>query len=253
MSGDVVGRLRAAGCVYAEDEATLLLAAASTPRELEDLVVRRISGLPLEHVLGWAEFAGLRIAVDQGVFVPRRRSDLLVRTAADLVRPGAVVTDVCCGSGAVGAALLAARTDITVHACDIDAAAVACARRNLPPESVHLGDLLDALPSWLRGQLDLVVANAPYVPTGEIAMMPPEARDHEPRVALDGGTDGVEVHRRLAAAAPQWLAPDGALLIETGERQAATTEQVLVAAGFRCRTVRDEELDATVVLGVLTG
>src|SRR5690242_795737 len=129
--------------------------------------------MPLEHVLGWAEFAGLRVAVDPGVFVPRRRSELLVRTAADLLRPGAVVVDVCCGSGAIGAALLAAEPAIELHACDVDPVAVACARRNLPAASVHAGDLLEALPRALRGRVDVIVANAPYVPTGQIASMPP--------------------------------------------------------------------------------
>src|SRR5919198_868550 len=105
---EIVSRLRAAGCVFAEDEALLLISAAGSPGELAAMVDRRIAGLPLEHVLGWAEFCGLRIAVDPEVFVPRRRTELLVRQAIALARPGAVVVDLCCGSGAVGAALAAA-------------------------------------------------------------------------------------------------------------------------------------------------
>src|ERR1022692_2349013 len=123
----VVARLRAAGCVFAEDEARLLIAAARTPADLAGLVDRRVAGLPLEHVLGWAEFCGLRIAVDAGVFVPRRRTEFLVGQAAALVspaapsgqapaRPRAVVVDLCCGSGAVGAALVAALHRVELHA-----------------------------------------------------------------------------------------------------------------------------------------
>src|ERR1022692_3801195 len=127
----VVARLRAAGCVFAEDEARLLIAAARTPADLAGLVDRRVAGLPLEHVLGWAEFCGLRIAVDAGVFVPRRRTEFLVREAAAACRPGAVVVDLCCGSGAVGAALAVAVGRVELHATDIDPAAVRCARRNV--------------------------------------------------------------------------------------------------------------------------
>src|SRR5919109_1426055 len=101
----IVARLRAAGCVFAKDEARLLMSAATSPTELAAAVQRRVDGTPLEYVLGWAEFCGLRIAVEPGVFVPRRRTELLVREAVALVRPGAVVVDLCCGSGAVGAAV----------------------------------------------------------------------------------------------------------------------------------------------------
>jgi release factor glutamine methyltransferase len=275
--GTVVARLRAAGCVFAEDEAALLIEAAGSPAELESLVARRVEGLPLEHLLGWAEFAGLRIAVDPGVFVPRRRTELLVAEALALLPSsagaGAVVLDLCCGSGAVGAAIAAAAgttpaaaavakaaaataatasaaAGITVYAADIDPAAVRSARRNLPgPGRVFEGDLYDALPRELRGRIDLLVVNAPYVPTDAIATMPPEARLHEARIALDGGDDGLDVQRRVATDAPHWLSPTGHLLIETSERQAPATAAVFAAAGLHPRIVHDDDLDATVVVG----
>src|SRR5262245_20885961 len=106
-SSAIVTRLRAAGCVFAEDEARLLIATARTPDDLAAMVDRRVAGLPLEHVLGWAEFCGLRIAVDPGVFVPRRRTEFLVRRAVALSGPRAVVVALCCGSGAVAASLAA--------------------------------------------------------------------------------------------------------------------------------------------------
>jgi release factor glutamine methyltransferase len=252
---DVVARLRAAGCVFAEEEAALLVADAGTAAELDDLVSRRVAGLPLEHVLGWAEFCGLRIAVDPGVFRPRRRTELLVTEAAALARRGDVVVDLCCGTAAVGVAMGVMVAGLTVHAADIDPAAVACARRNLEVVGgqVHEGDLYDALPAGLRGGVDLVVVNAPYVPSDEIALLAPEARDHEPRVSLDGGGDGLDVQRLVAADAPEWLVPGGHLLIETSERQAPTTLEAFSSNGFSARIIRSEEPDATVVVGTLGG
>lgn len=257
----IVTLLRSAGCVFAEEEARLLLSEATGPAELALNVRRRAAGMPLEYVLGWAEFAGWRIRLETGVFVPRRRTELLVSQAVALLStsPSAeapVVVDLCCGSGAVGAAVIRALPGVDLHAADIDATAVQCARRNIEPlgGSVHRGDLFEALPSALRGRVRLLAVNAPYVPTEAIRTMPPEARLYEPAISLDGGADGLDFHRRVAAGSIEWLAPEGHLLIETSERQAAGTSAILAAAGFRTETVRSEDLDATVVVGrVLPG
>jgi len=244
----VVARLRAAGCVFAEDEARLLAEAAATPDALTALVDRRVAGLPLEQLLGWAEFCGLRIAVDPGVFVPRRRTELLVREAAALAPSRPVVVDLCCGSGAVGAALAAVLDVAELHAADVDPAAVACARRNLPGASVHAGDLFGALPPDLRGRIDVLAANVPYVPSDAIALMPPEARLHEPREALDGGTDGLAVARRVIDGASSWLARGGSLLFETGVAQVTAAREAVAAGGLVVRVAVDDELGATVVV-----
>ncbi|ROS44981.1 putative protein N(5)-glutamine methyltransferase [Amycolatopsis thermoflava] len=250
MSVDVetvlVSRLRAAGCVFAEDEARLLLEAASGP-ELDALTARRVAGEPLEQVLGWAGFRGLRIHVEPGVFVPRRRTELLVEEAARLAPPRPVAVDLCCGSGALGAALAAELDLAELHAADLDPAAVRCARRNVPGE-VHEGDLYEALPAGLRGRVDLLVVNVPYVPTDAVALMPPEARLHEPQLALDGGADGLDIARRVVAGAPDWLAPGGHLLIETSEPQAPALVRAATGAGLTARTVTSEELDATALV-----
>jgi release factor glutamine methyltransferase len=218
-------------------------------------------------VVGWASFAGIRVLIDPGVFVPRRRSELLVDLVAEIVpdenqvlaaraadfRQGlSIVVDLCCGSGAVGAAIAARLPSAEVHAADVDPAAVACARRNLPVDHVFEGDLYDALPSWLRGRVDVIVANAPYVPSDAIATMPTEARDHEPRVALDGGADGVDLHRRIAASARDWLAPDGRLIIETSRPQADQTAEAMWVAGLLPGVHTDGDLDATAVVGITT-
>lgn len=253
----VASSLRAAGCVFAESEAQLLLAEASSNEELAAWVERRVSGDPLEYILGWAEFCGLRIAVDAGVFVPRRRTELLVEEAVCLLRKvtplGAphVVVDLCAGSGAVGVAIASVVSGVELHAADIDPVAVGCARRNLEPVKgkVHQGDLYSALPAALRGHVQLLAVNAPYVPTSAIETMPPEARMYEPRVSLDGGPDGLDLQRRVIAGAGEWLAPHGCLVLETSERQAAGTAAIMTAAGFANRVVRSEELDGTVVIG----
>jgi release factor glutamine methyltransferase len=259
-----VTRLRAAGCVFAEDEARLLISAARTPAALAAMVDRRAAGQPLEHVLGWAEFCGLRIAVDPGVFIPRRRTEFLVRRAAALARRAAaparqdrappravVVVDLCCGSGAVGAALAAALGQVELHAADIDPAAVRCARRNVAAAGgrVYQGDLYGPLPARLRGRVDILAANVPYVPSGDVGLLPSEARAHEPRVALDGGADGLDVLRRVAAGAPLWLAPGGHLLVETSERQAPLAAEAVGRDGLISRVAHSARLNATVVIG----
>lgn len=260
-TASTVTQLRAAGCVFAEDEAALLADAAESAEQLADMVVRRIAGIPLEHILGWAAFHGGTVIVLPHVFVPRRRTELLVDCAAELIPgPGegqegsvGVILDLCCGSGAVATALARMRTGIRVHATDLDPAAVACARLNLAPLGGHVygGDLFGAVPAKLRGSIDLITANAPYVPSAELVFMPSEARLHEPVVALDGGSDGLVLHRRIAAAAPVWLRRGGALLLETSRAQASDTREILADNGFRTRTVYRPEIDATVVIGQL--
>lgn len=242
-------RLRRAGCVYAEDEAALLVEAAGSPAELERLTRRREAGEPLEPLLGWAAFAGLRVPVAPGVFVPRARTELLAREALAVTADGDVVVELCCGAAALSLVLLAHRRDLELHAADVEPAAVACATANLRGRAqVHAGDLDAALPAPLAGRVAVLAANAPYVPTAEIALMPHEARDHEPAVALDGGGDGLDVLRRVVALAPAWLAPGGHLLFECGERQLDRALALVAAAGLTGRGVEDEELAATVVV-----
>ncbi|WP_371741887.1 putative protein N(5)-glutamine methyltransferase [Herbiconiux sp. VKM Ac-2851] len=337
-TGWVVRALRAGGCVFAEEEAAVVIEAAAGDRgELERLVGERVAGRPLEHLVGWAAFAGLRVVVGPGVFVPRRRTELLVRAAVRDAPDGAVVVDMCCGSGAIGAAIAAygeGRIRLTTDAdgdtvfvpadpggpvdgnagfesvtqggpadgsvvpggidqgnpvhvgvelgavgqsgsadagagveavdrggavdggggfevwgADVEAGAVASARRNLGDGRVFEGDLFEALPAGLRGRVDVMVVNAPYVPSAAIATMPAEARVHEAPIALDGGGDGLDLQRRIVAGAAEWLAGGGRLLIETSEQQASLTAALFEAAGLHPRIERDESSDATVVVG----
>jgi len=269
----LVARLRAAGCVFAEDEAALLVAAAreqtsggsptrpghpgaaTGPVPTEDtlaaLVARRVAGEPLETVLGWVGFAGLRLGVGPGVFVPRRRTELLARTAVTLTRaagPAPVVVEACCGVAPAATLVAHEVPGAVVHAADVDPVAVGWAVRNLAARGqAWTGDLLDPVPADLRGRVDVLVANAPYVPHDAIATMPPEAREHEPRVALDGGPDGVDVQRRLLADAPAWVRPGGHVLVETSLRQADLT-RAACPPGWSVEVLRDDDVDGTVVV-----
>jgi release factor glutamine methyltransferase len=246
---EIVLALRAAGCVFAEDEARLLVEGAKSPAHLTAMVTRRIEGTPLELILGWTAFCGLRIITEPDVFVPRQRTEFLVARALELMPQYAVAVDLCCGTGAIGAALAHARPGIELFASDIMPASVHCAKRNLEGIGVVvLGDLFDALPASLKRRVDILAVNAPYVPTEAIAMMPPEARDFEPLAALDGGTDGLDFHRRVAAEASAWLAPGGSLLIETSVPQSPLTAALFSRAGLMARIEHSGELDATIVI-----
>lgn len=240
--------------MFAEDEARLLLDATDDAETLGGLVRRRVAGEPLEQVLGWVEVAGVRVAVRPGVFVPRRRSSLLVGTALEVLGglpdgPPPVVVDVCCGSGALGLAVATLHDRaITLHAADVDPTAVDCAAENLRGlGTVHRGDLLDALPSHLRGRVDVLLVNAPYVPTDRIPLMPAEARDHEPRHTLDGGADGGAVHRRVGAAAASWVRAGGAVVVETSAAQRELTSAAFDPEHWTVRTRQDDDLGATCV------
>ena len=217
------------------------------------MVERRAAGLPLEHVLGWAEFCGLRIDVEPGVFVPRPRSEFLVEQAAalapagsrrrrPLLRLGRARRRAGRGRGRRGAARRRPRP----RRCRAAPGATSTRRGG----HVYQGDLYAPLPESLRGRVDILLANVPYVPTEAIALMPSEARLHEPRLALDGGADGLDVLRRVADGAPR-VARHGRLAAGRDQR-ALRPPQALEAfarAGLAPRVARSEELDATVVIG----
>ncbi|WP_309485172.1 methyltransferase [Clavibacter nebraskensis] len=174
-----------------------------------------------------------------GVFVPRRRTERLARAAVTAARTvdHPVVVDLCCGSGAIAAVIADEVPRAVLHAADLDPVAVACAAENLVPRGVdvHRGDLLDALPDALRGRIDVLVANVPYVPRAALELLPPEARLHGPEATRDGGGDGLDVLRRAALQSGSWLAPDGLLLVEVADAQLPVALDALAVAGLEAR------------------
>jgi release factor glutamine methyltransferase len=254
-SDPLVARLRGAGCVWAQEEAVLLRRAAHGTAHLEELVARRCSGEPLEYVVGFAELCGVRVDIAPGVFIPRRRSELIARTSTGLVAPGDVVVDLACGSGALGKVVATMVPGVTLHAADLSHAAVECARGNLGRlgGTVHRGDLYDALPRHLRGEIAVIVANVPYVPTRDLATLPAEARDHEPRMSLDGGEDGLDLARRVVAEASAWLRQGGAVLVETTLPQADSLSGWARDHGLLTELSTDPDLDAHVVVATVVG
>jgi release factor glutamine methyltransferase len=199
---------------------------------------RRCRREPLQRILGWEDFRGLRLRVGAGVLIPRPETEVLVEAALGLlpVTGRARVVDVGTGSGCVACAIAWERPGYRVLAVDRSPDALSLARANV--EALGLGDRVrlvrgDLLEAVGATAVDLVVANPPYLPTGLLASLPPEVRDHEPRLALDGGPDGLAVVRRLVADAARVLAAGGALALETaGGAQAVLVARLAEDAGF---------------------
>jgi release factor glutamine methyltransferase len=259
---ETTARLAAAGCVSAEAEARWLLEEAlgispgtlparraerlppAAATRLERMVARRVAGEPLQYVTGWAPFGPLRLEVGPGVFVPRPETEIVAeRAARHLAESGRrppVAVDLCTGSGAIACFLAEEVPGARVLATEIDPGALVWARRNLRGRPVELleGDLDEPLPADLEGGVDVLVANVPYVPASAMRLLPRDVHEHEPRLALEGGPDGLDVLRRVVARAPHWLAPGGWLVCEIGADQgeaaaALLEEQRLVAVGVR--------------------
>ncbi|HUC13808.1 MAG TPA: HemK/PrmC family methyltransferase [Acidimicrobiales bacterium] len=236
----VASLLAEAGCVAPLEEADELIEVADGDEELLDrLVARRVTGEPLAWVTGSVRFAGHRILVHPGVYVPRWQSEPLARRAAELLPNYGLAADLCTGSGAIAVALARARPSARVLATDIDPDACACARDN--GVEVFAGHLASPLPVDVRGHLDVVIAVVPYVPTDQLAYLPRDVREHEPLLALDGGAGGTRVLEQAVWAGAELLRPGGALLLELGGDQAEALGAVLTAAGFAPATLFEDD------------
>jgi release factor glutamine methyltransferase len=238
----LVSILSAAGFVAAEEEAAELIAAGDDVAALGDLVARRLAGEPLAWIVGRAPFAGMDIAVQSGVYVPRWQSTDLARRAAERLPEQGVAADLCTGSGALALALMAARPGSRVVASDADPRAVTNARAN--GVEVYHGDLFAPLPSELGGTVDVVVAVVPYVPTGALELLPHDTLTFEDRAHYDGGPAGTDLLLRVAEAAPSWLRAGGWLLLELGGDQADVLAPALAQLGYALvETWQDDEGD----------
>jgi release factor glutamine methyltransferase len=221
--------------LYLEPGRAIAGAAADRYRAL---VERRASHEPLQHLLGFEDFRGLRLAVSPNALIPRPETEGLVGWAVELLahRPAAVVADVGTGSGAIACALASELPRATILAVDTSPVALAVAAGNVQALGLSArvklvaGDLLAPLRG--RPPLDMIVANLPYLPSAVLPTLPAEVSWFEPRLALDGGPDGLQVIRRLVAAAPAVLGPGGVLLMEIGEDQAGPLASLMAAEGF---------------------
>ncbi len=225
---EVINRLRAAGCVAAEEEADQLIGTAPDGDTLQEWVARREQGEPLAWITGTTWFCGHTLRVDRGIYVPRGQSEQLARRAAALLpAQGGRVADLCTGSGAIAVYLSAEVPASTVVGVDNDGRAVACARRN--GVAACIGDLHRPLRPAI---FDVVTAVAPYVPTGDLRFLPADVQRYEPRSALDGGPDGLSVLRRVVDAAAHLLRAGGWLLTELGGDEDEELIPVLADTGF---------------------
>ena len=205
----------------------------------QSLLAGRANRIPLQHLLGTAQFCGLEFKVDRSVLVPRPETELLAEAAwvVAAVKESAVVMDIGTGSGCLAVAVAVHAEETTVHALDVSAAALNMARANAERHGVanritfHEGDALVALP--IAGLFDVIVSNPPYIPSSEIESLQIEVRDHDPRLALDGGADGLEFYRSLAGHCLPRLRPDGRLLLEIGDGQAQAVAELILANGGR--------------------
>jgi release factor glutamine methyltransferase len=217
---EAVLALRAAGCVHAEDEATLIWDTYADPSARAAAVADRASGYPLEQVVGWARFGPVRVALAPGVFVPRRRAEAIVAAARSSRPDAGVVVDLGCGAGALAASLAVLLPSAEVHGVDIDEAALESARRT-GGFHVHHGSWWSGLPSSLKGRVDLAVAYLPHVPTAQLDEIHPDFRSNEPTLSVDGGPDGLDHLRAVLAEVDEWLAPGGVFVTLLSTAQAA--------------------------------
>jgi len=208
-----------------------------------DLVRRRGAGEPLQTLIGTTGFYSRDFKVEPGVFIPRPETERLVEAAVSLLSPGdrslvaPKAVDACCGSGVIAVSLAAEMPTVEVWATDRNPRAVDLTRRNAHRHGVDArvhalaGDLLAPLPGHLRGELDLVVSNPPYLRRDELDDLPAEVH-HDPIEALDGGADGLQIYRALVSQAPRWLRPGGWLAVEIGAEQGDAVPGLLNASGF---------------------
>jgi release factor glutamine methyltransferase len=220
-------------CLRAPESVTGAIAVA-----FERRLARRVAREPLQQIVGWSDFRGLRIRVTPDVLVPRPETELLVERALGSLparsRRRRLALDLGTGSGAIACALAHARPDIDVIAVDVSEAAARVARDNV--RDLGLADrvrvaVADLGAAFRPLQADLLVANPPYLTRAMLATLPPEIRDHEPRRALDGGPDGLDLGRRIVRAAPALVRPGGRLWLEVGgPDQAAAVRRLLARA-----------------------
>lgn len=262
MRADVVAILRRGGIETCEAEARWILEAAGLPartggpsgagepdaEQIEpralSMARRRAGGEPLQYLTGVTGFRTIELAVGPGVLVPRPETEIVAEVAISRLPTGGTLVDVGTGSGAMALAIKTERSDATVVATEVSEDASRWARINIETLGLDVGlltgDLFDPLPVKLRGRVDVIVSNPPYVSTGEADDLPSDVVEHEPHRALFAGPDGLSVIRRLGEGAPGWLRPGGALVLEIGAAQGAGVRGILGDLGYREIEIRPD-------------
>jgi len=258
---EAIELLTQASVPSAEHDARALAAyAEQTGADFAELVHRRASRVPLQHLVGSVGFRYIDLEVGPGVFTPRPETEVVVGIALDRARECAsapLVVDLCSGSGVIALSVANELPSASVHAVELDTDAVSWLTRNAErrqqagdtPVVVHQGDVAEALPE-LDGTVDVVVSNPPYVGEDEMPLVDPEVRDHDPHLALVAGEDGLAIIRQVAATAMRLLRPGGWVVVEHSDRQGESAPEVLRRAGFVDVT---DTMDLTGRPGVASG
>lgn len=237
--GPIADLLASAGIENAAREAAWILADASTVAEARSLALRRAQGEPLQYVLGSVAFRHLTLKVGPGAFIPRPETEIVAGRAIELLREAGtdegVAIDLCTGSGAIALALAHECPRAKVFGTEISAPALEWAKRNGGSYKVSFlqGSLFEPLPVSLKGTVDVVVSNPPYIAFDEAEVLPPEVIDHEPHEALFASGDGLDVIRSIASQTRSWLREGGALVLEIGETQGPAAREILDRADFK--------------------
>ena len=201
------------------------------------LIDRRAAHVPLQHLTGHQEFMGLDFAVNGDVLVPRQDTECLVEEAMIYVEDGMKVLDMCTGSGCIIISLARYKNDLKAAGCDISPKALDMARKNADANRVDVEFILSDLYEGIEGKYDVIVSNPPYIRTGMIDSLMEEVRDHDPRIALDGGRDGLDFYRRLLEGAGDHLVPGGMIFFEIGYDQGEEVSRLMEEYGLKDVTV----------------
>ena len=219
-------------------------------KEYEIAVQKRAEHIPLQYIIGEQEFMGLRFKVNSNVLIPRQDTETLVEQVLKIVKPGMKVLDLCTGSGCVLISVLKNAPELTGMGSDISKTALLVAKENAKLHEVDAAWVRSDLFDNITETFDVIMANPPYIPTGEILSLMPEVRDFEPENALDGGADGLDFYRKIAGQVKDYLNPGGYVYMEIGYDQGEAVSELMRNAGFtEVEVIKDLARNDRVVKG----
>lgn len=219
-------------------------------KEYEIAVQKRAEHIPLQYIIGEQEFMGLRFKVNSNVLIPRQDTETLVEQVLKTVKPGMKVLDLCTGSGCVLISVLKNAPELTGMGSDISKTALLVAKENAKLHEVDAEWVRSDLFDNITETFDVIMANPPYIPTGEILSLMPEVRDFEPENALDGGADGLDFYRKIAGQVKDYLNPGGYVYMEIGYDQGEAVSELMRNAGFtEVEVIKDLARNDRVVKG----